>query len=84
MGLEIIELVMRVEEEFKLEIPDEDAEKFRTIGDIADYIAAKQQIPSGNQEQLWQQVHAIAVDELAISPDLITRDARMVEDLGLD
>ena len=32
-SLDIVELVMALEEEFELEIPDEDAEKIRTVGE---------------------------------------------------
>ncbi len=37
-SLDIIELVMAIEEEFDLEIPDSDAEKIVTIGDVVKYI----------------------------------------------
>jgi len=37
-SLDTVELVMSLEEEFKTEIPDEEAEKIRTIQDIVDYI----------------------------------------------
>ncbi|MGI6491621.1 MAG: acyl carrier protein [Peptococcaceae bacterium] len=37
-SLDIVELVMALEEEFELEIPDEDAEKIRTVGDAVKYI----------------------------------------------
>lgn len=37
-SLDIVELVMALEEEFDLEIPDEDAEKIRTVGDAVKYI----------------------------------------------
>ena len=37
-SLDIIELVMTIEEEFDLEIPDSDAEKIVTIGDVVKYI----------------------------------------------
>ena len=40
-SLDIVELVMAMEEEFELEIPDEDAENLRTIGDVADYLKGK-------------------------------------------
>lgn len=38
-SLDIVEMVMAFEEEFDIEIPDEDAEKFRTVGDVQKYIA---------------------------------------------
>ena len=40
-SLDIVELVMAFEEEFKIEIPDEDTEKMRTVGDAIKYINSK-------------------------------------------
>lgn len=40
-SLDIVELVMAMEEEFDLEIPDEDAEKLRTVLDVQNYLEAK-------------------------------------------
>ncbi len=37
-SLDVVELVMAFEEEFGIEIPDEDAEKIRTVGDVIDYL----------------------------------------------
>lgn len=37
-SLDIVELVMTMEEEFDLEIPDEDAEKIKTVGDVVAYV----------------------------------------------
>lgn len=41
-SLDIVELVMALEEEFDLEIPDEDAEKIRTVGEAVKYIQERQ------------------------------------------
>ena len=40
-SLDVVELVMRFEEEFEIEIPDEDAEKIATVGDAVTYIDKK-------------------------------------------
>ncbi len=40
-SLDTVELVMAFEEEFGIEIPDEDAEKIRTVGDAVEYIRSK-------------------------------------------
>ncbi len=37
-SLDIVELIMALEEEFDLEIPDEDAEGIRTVEDAVEYI----------------------------------------------
>ena len=39
-SLDIVELVKELEEEFKIEISDEDAEKIRTVKDVVTYIEA--------------------------------------------
>ncbi len=39
-SLDTIELVMAFEEAFSIEIPDEDAEKIKTVKDAMDYVAA--------------------------------------------
>ena len=40
-SLDTVELVMAFEEKFEIEIPDEDAEKMRTVGDAVSYLTGK-------------------------------------------
>lgn len=40
-SLDIVELVMAMEECFNIEIPDEDAEKLRTVSDVQAYLSSK-------------------------------------------
>ncbi len=40
-SLDIVELIMALEEEFDIEIPDEEAEKISTVGDVVEYIKAR-------------------------------------------
>lgn len=37
-SLDAVELVMAIEEEFEIEVPDEDAEKLVSVGDIIDHV----------------------------------------------
>lgn len=39
-SLDIVELIMALEEEFEMEISEEEAEKISTVGDVVDYIKA--------------------------------------------
>ncbi len=39
-SLDAVEIIMGIEDEFEIEIPDDDAEKFKNIGDIVDYVEA--------------------------------------------
>lgn len=40
-SLDVVELVMELEDEFDMEISDDDAEKIATVGDAVNYIQAK-------------------------------------------
>ena len=40
-SLDIVELIMALEEEYDIEIPDEDVEKIVTVSDIVEYIKAR-------------------------------------------
>lgn len=40
-SLDVVEMVMAIEEVFDIEIPDEDAEGMRTIGDVEDYVSRR-------------------------------------------
>lgn len=37
-SLDVVELIMDLQDEFNLEIPDEEAEKIHTVGDVVEYI----------------------------------------------
>ncbi|MGI6686196.1 MAG: acyl carrier protein [Bacillota bacterium] len=41
-SLDVVELIMALEEEFDIEIPDEDAEKLTTVGAAVEYVKDKQ------------------------------------------
>jgi acyl carrier protein len=40
-SLSVVELVLAIEEAFGLEIPDEDAEKIKTVGDVVNYVKTR-------------------------------------------
>ena len=40
-SLSVVELVLAIEEAFNLEIPDEDAEKIKTVGDVVNYVKTR-------------------------------------------
>ena len=42
-SLDVVELMMAVEEEFSIEIPDQEAEKLHTVGDLTKYIEDREQ-----------------------------------------
>ncbi len=40
-SLDVVELVMALEEEFSLDIPDDDVSNMKTVGDVVTYVEAK-------------------------------------------
>lgn len=60
MGLDIVEMVMEVEAVFGIEIPDADAERLRTVGDLYQYLhsqIAPSEAPSAGWPyagELWE------------------------------
>jgi acyl carrier protein len=40
-SLDVVELVMEIEKKFDIQIPDHDAETFKTVGDAVTYISSK-------------------------------------------
>ena len=40
-SLDAVEIIKAIEEEFDIEVPDEDAEKFATVNDIVSYVEAR-------------------------------------------
>jgi acyl carrier protein len=88
MGLDTVELIMRVEEEFEIEIADDEAGTLETAGDICDCVARHKSAwgfdgPKG-REELWPQVRRIISDELSVLEEQITPSSNIVLDLGAD
>lgn len=46
-SLDVVELVMRLEDEFKMEVPDEDAEKINTVQDACNYVSQALRVADG-------------------------------------
>ena len=40
-SLDAVEIIMAIEDDFDIEVPDEDAEKFQTVNDIISYVEAR-------------------------------------------
>ena len=43
-SLDIVELIMALEEEYEIEIPDEDVEKIATVSDVVEYIKTRTEV----------------------------------------
>lgn len=86
MGLDTVEFVMWVEEEFHIEIPDKDAAELVTVGELCRYVANRiRQRESGDIEQeIFDKVSHHLNSSFGVPLCRILPDARFVQDLGLD
>ena len=66
-SLDIVELVMSLEEEFGIEIPDEDAEKILTVQEVVDYIESKGRTTKIPKKKTEDEQIQIKTDEDAAS-----------------
>ena len=86
MGLDTLELVIAIEEEFNLQISDADAERLGLLGDLHDYVvrALKQRGETPDETEVWERLKKIVVAQLGVRPERVTKSAHIVNDLGAD
>ncbi len=86
MGLDIVELVIRIEEEFEIGIPNEIAETFVTSRNIIDYLISTPEIRNKGmtRENIKAKILEMVEDEQGLYPDEFDEDSRFVEDLSMD
>jgi hypothetical protein len=83
MGLDTVELVMAIENEFDIQIADSDASNLAVLGDMHDYIvrALQHRDNAPDERQVWERLSAVVVAQLGVRPDEVTRRAHVVYDL---
>ena len=87
MGLDTVELVMAVEEEFGLEIPNAAAAKMFTVGDMHAFLTAELKRRGHTNEddgRIFGRLREIVCTQLGVKPELVVPAASFVEDLGAD
>ncbi|MEE9344534.1 MAG: hypothetical protein V3U88_02900 [Methylococcales bacterium] len=88
MGLESVELVMAIEEEFDINIPDEEAGNFDTVGKlyrhIVDVLYQSGRSGQVDESDVWERMKDVIVSQLGVRPEQVTEDASFVSDLGID
>lgn len=86
MGLESVELLLAIEEEFGMKIPNTDAEKMISVGDVYEWlkIHTASMDPASSQEQIWRRLVEVFVRQTTLKPEQVKPAARIVRDLGID
>ncbi len=85
MHLDSIELVMDIERECDLTIPNEDAQRRAILGGMHDYLfgALRSRGESTDPDAVWRRLHKVLV-ETGIQASLVTPSAHTLCDRGLD
>lgn len=85
MGLDLVETVMRLEEEFEITIPNDDAERLTTPRTVIDYLLNRREISEKwSRDAVSDAVWRIVEDEGNIKREDFNDDSRFVEDMGMD
>jgi len=87
MGLDTVELVMRVEDHFAIEIPNAHAAKLVSVAKLHDYVVAELQRQGrfdGDIDKVYAQLRDIICRQLGVRPQDVVPDARFVDDFGAD
>jgi hypothetical protein len=87
MGLDLMEVLLEAEEEFDVKLPSDGFPD--TVGGFYDRIidSLREQRPerfdadSDYPDQVWEQLKAMLVNQLALNPDDVVRSAHWVRDL---
>ena len=89
MGLDILEMVMALEKEFGLRLPDEELTRMRTVGELYDYIG-RQIAPGVIEPQggpyagtLWERYLDVVEKDTGVDRDRLRPSAAFVRDLDL-
>jgi len=83
MGLDVVELVMNIEAEYAFAIPDAEARRMRSVGDLHAYILAHAS-PHPDPESAWMWLIDMIEREFGVARERITPEAWIVRDLGIN
>jgi len=81
LGLDLVEFVMRVEEEFDLDIPDEIRSTLVTPRKVIDHLSSRM---PGPRDEIAEKVWEFLEYETGIDKSNFTEDSRFIEDMGID
>jgi hypothetical protein len=90
MGLDILEMVMALEKEFQVRLPDEELRSIRTVGEVYESILRHlppEQLPSSGtayEGALWERYLDVIERDTGVDRRRLRPAATFVWDLGLD
>jgi acyl carrier protein len=86
MGLDSVELLIRIEKHFEIEVTDQEAEKIITVGNCLDLVCQKL-LTNGqkaNPAIIQHELIDIISDQIGIRAEEIELESKFIDDLGID
>jgi hypothetical protein len=84
MGLDAVELIIRLEEVFEIRFIDAEVELVETVGQLEVLICEYLQRQNRFCGLVFETIRDVLHDDYGVRLEMITREARVVHDLGLD
>lgn len=86
MGLDTVEFILDIEEEFRIKIPDSDAESLGILKELAMYIADKTNNAQykNKPDAVMGMLVTLLSTRYAVPIDQITPNSHLIRNLGLD
>lgn len=85
MGLDLVEMVLRIEEEFEIAISDEAAVTLTTPKTVIEYLMSRPEVSKKwSKDYVEISVWLIIEDEAGIERKNYNEDSRFIEDMGMD
>ncbi len=88
MGLDTVELVLALEEEFGVAISNAEAERIERVGDMYAFLVKAIRERDGalaaSELEIWKRLKEVIVYEVGVREEEITLEARFVEDFDMD
>ena len=86
MGLDAVELVIAIEEEFGLQILDAQAESMQHVGDVFRYVVTTLRERGNMLDEaiIWTRLTDIIVAQLGIRPEEVIPSAHFIQDFHID
>lgn len=85
MGMGLLEMVCRIEEEFEIILPDEECEKMTTPRHVIDYLMSRREVSEKwSRDYVSLTIWQIIEDEGGFEVKDFNENSRFIEDMGMD
>lgn len=86
MGLDSVELVMEIEEEFAVAISDEVAPTLGRMGELRDFVEQMlaDRGEAVSESNVWERLKVLVGHQLGVDPATLRPETHLVHDLGMD